>query len=538
MSSSTQPSPTPSETEKTQSQTKRATAVLLGLAALPVLMALVVRDDGYGYFSDTFYYLACSDHLAWGYVDHPPLSIALLALVRATLGDSILALHLLPALAVAGSVFLTGLMARRLGAGTFGQALAALAAVVTPIYMIQAGTYSMNPFDLLFWCLGVYVILGILKSGDPKGWLLFGLIAGFGLQNKLSMGFLLVGLVVALLLTPSRKYIASKVDGKLRPGWHLWGGVGLAVLIFLPHLVWQAQNGWPTPGFARTINELYGASPLNFMLGQVMGMNVFNFPIWLAGLYFFLFSQRGKAYRVMGIIFVSVFILLIVQHTRAYYLSVAYPMLFAGGAVLVESFFERKKWRARILKPLTVTALVAGIASTVPVLLPVLPPEEVLKVVEDMPPEMRGSLGVPEDHVELPQVLASRMCWEGFVAEVARVYETLPEEDQKACVIFAGSYHSAGAIDFLDKEYGLPPARSTHNNYWLWGPGDSSWDVVIIAGATVTKESLEELFGEVVEAGRTSCKFASGLGRNNPVYICRKMKRPIAELWAEDKHFN
>ena len=160
-------------------------------------------------------------------------------------------------------------MARRLGGGTFAQALAALAAVVSPMYLIFASAYSMNHFDLLFWTLGAYVILGILKNDDPKGWLLFGLIAGLGLQNKLSMGFLGFGLCVALVLTRNRKYIVSKVDGKFRPGLYLWGGGALAVLIFCPYLIWQALNDWPTIEWVGKSNAAYGASPLEFLVGQV-----------------------------------------------------------------------------------------------------------------------------------------------------------------------------------------------------------------------------------------------------------------------------
>jgi hypothetical protein len=202
-------------------------------------------------------------------------------------------------------------------------------------------------------------------------------------------------------------------------------------------------------------------------------------------------------------------------------------MLFAGGAVLIESFVERGKWRGRILKPVIVTALVARTAFILPWFLPVMAPKRLLAYQE--------SLGTP---AEVPRILADTLCWEEFVAEVARVYETLPEEDRKECVIFGGSYHTAGAIDFLGKKYGLPPARSAHNNYWLWGPGDTSWDVVIAAGVGVPKERLEDLFGEVVEAGRTYCEYTDRLGRNNPVYVCREMKRPIAEVWAGGKTFD
>ncbi len=346
------------------------------------------------------------------------------------------------------------------------------------------------------------------------------------------MGFFGLGLCVALVLTHNRKYIASKVDGKLRPGLHLWAGGALAMLIFLPHLIWQALNDWPTIEFMRNSTAANATSPVAFLFLQVFGPHPFNFPLWLTGLYFYLFSRRGKRYRMMGIIYVSVFALLIFEGTKAYYLLVAYPMLFAGGAVLLESFAERGKWRGRILKPVIVTVLVVGTVPMLPLNLPLLPPKELLDFAKDMPPEMQQALGMSTSQGELPLILSGRLCWEEFVAEVARVYETLPEEDRNECVIFAGSYHSAAAIDFLGKEYGLPPATSYHNNYYLWGPGDTSWDVVIAVG--VHPVWLESMFGEIVEAGRTSCEYANPLNRNDePIYVCRKPKRPIAEVWAE-----
>ncbi len=537
MSSSTPPSPAPSETEAAQQRpVGRATATLLGLAALTILIAVAANGSGhYGYFSDELYYLANSEHLAWGYVDHPPLSILLLALSRAIFGDAIWALRLLPILAVAAVVVLTGLMARRLGASVFGQGLAALAAVITPTCLIQSSYYSMNAFDLLFWTLGAYVILGILKNDAPKGWLLFGLIAGLGLQNKLSMAFFGFGLCVALVLTSNRKYIVSKVNGKFRPGLHLWGGGALAILIFLPHLIWQALYDWPTIEFVRnaTLYKILDTSPLEFFLLQILQEHPYNFPIWLAGLYFYLFSRRGKRYRMIGIIYVSIFILFIVQNAKPAYLAPVYPMLFAGGAVLIESFVERGKWRGRILKPVIVTALVVALAFVLPMVLPVLPPKQLVayqKLIGFSAPDAEVSHTAP-----IPNILASRLGWEAFVAEVARVYETLPEGDRKESVILTGTYTEAGAIDFLGKPYGLPPAISYHNNYYLWGPGDTSWGVVI--AVAVRKDRLEGMFGEVVEAGRTSCEYCQPRHQAMRVYVCRKPKRPIPEVWAEWKLF-
>ncbi len=210
-------------------------------------------------------------------------------------------------------------------------------------------------------------------------------------------------------------------------------------------------------------------------------------------------------------------------------------MLLAAGGLLIESFVEGGRWRARILKPCIVTGLVAKTALMVPWFLPVMPPERLLAFQEFR--------GVPADEVELQQTLADRLCWEEFVAEVARVYEALPEEDRQRSVIFGGSYHTAGAIDFLGRKYGLPAARSNHNSYYLWGPGDTSWGVVIFAGLSEPRSRLEELFDEVVEAGRGSCEYnnsleSKGLGTKGPIWLCRGMKRPIADIWEGAKTFN
>ncbi|MEE8169035.1 MAG: hypothetical protein V3T70_00675, partial [Phycisphaerae bacterium] len=197
---------------------------------------------------------------------------------------------------------------------------------------------------------------------------------------------------------------------------------------------------------------------------------------------------------------------------------------------LIESFAERGY--RRVLRRVIVTAQVAGTAFMLPFVLPVQSPNQLLAYQESL------GFSLPEAQVgdkwPIPSDLGGRLCWETFVAEVARVYTTLPEEDRNECVIIGGWYGIAGAVDFFGKEYGLPPATSYHNNYYLWGPGDTSWGVAIAVG--VSKVRLEAMFGEVVEAGRTSCEYWP-TGRNYPVYICREPKRPIPEVWAEWKLF-
>ena len=198
--------------------------MLIALALATVLIHLL-SNPGYGYFRDELYYIACSKHLAWGYVDQPPFSIFVLALNGRLLGYSLFALRLLPALCGGLVAFLMGLIAKEMGGARYAQALAVTAFIIGGVYLAIDNYYSMNCFDHLFWALAIYLLVRILKGGDTRLWVLLGLVAGLGLGNKYSVGFFGLGLIVGLALTPARKHFLDK--------W-LWVGGALATLIFLP----------------------------------------------------------------------------------------------------------------------------------------------------------------------------------------------------------------------------------------------------------------------------------------------------------------
>src|SRR5581483_1060070 len=232
-------------------------AVLLYLA-FATLIIHFLTNGGYGYFRDEFYYMACGEHLDWGYVDHPPL-VALMAFVtRRLLGDSLFALRFFPAVCGALVVFMTGWMTRELGGGRFAQVLAAVAVLVGPVYLAINNYFSMNCFDHLFWVIAIYILILILKSNRPELWPLFGLVAGVGLMTKYSMGFLGFGLVIGLALTPARRNFKSV--------W-LWLGGAIALLIFLPHVLWEVHHGFPTLEFVRnaTLHKNRPFTPPEFL---------------------------------------------------------------------------------------------------------------------------------------------------------------------------------------------------------------------------------------------------------------------------------
>src|SRR5215217_4933019 len=344
---------------------------LLAYLALAKLLVHLLTNGNYGYFRDEFYYVAAGERLDLGYVDFPPLVAIVANVSRFLLGDSPMALRFLPALAGALVVVLAGLMARELGGGRFAQGLAALATLVAPNFLAMSTFLSMDAFDQLFWVSAAYVLLLILKRDRPRLWLLFGLIVGLGLLTKVTMLFFGFAVFVALLLTPARRH--------LRTRWPWLGG--LVALVFLsPSIYWQVTHGWPTFEFWGNYGgKIDEASPLEFLVEQILTMHPATLPIWVAGLYYYLFAREGRPLRALGLIYVVLFVLFVVQNARFYFLAPAYPMLFAAGAVVFERFVARRNWNW--LKPSYVAVLVvSGIVVAPITVLPVLPVETLARI--------------------------------------------------------------------------------------------------------------------------------------------------------------
>ena len=343
----------------------------LGLIAATNLALHLLVLKGYGFFRDEFYFVACSKHLAFGYVDQPPLSSVLLAGMRLLFGDSFLGLRLLPILAGALLVFVVGMIARELGGGLFAQLLAALAIVVGPLFMFAFHFYSMNPFDILLWSVAALIVIRIIRTGDERLWLLFGVVAGVGLMNKISMLFFGFGLFVGLLLTRQRKHLLS--------GW-FWGGGAIAGLIFVPHIAWQMRYNWPTLEFMANAQKfkMLAMSPGSF-LGQLMlEVNPFTLPVWLAGLFYFFLDREGRRFRVFGWAFLTILVVFLLQSAKPYYFGPIFPLIFAGGAVLL----DRALARAGLVKAVLVLALLLGGCIAAPLALPILNPANLHPVLQ------------------------------------------------------------------------------------------------------------------------------------------------------------
>ena len=492
-------------------------AIVAYLAAATFLLHFIFSRN-YGFFVDELYFLACSDHLDWGYVDHPPLIALVTWVERSLFGDSLTAIRFFPAVASGGLVWLTGKIARQLGGKRFAQILAVLCVIVAPVYLVLYHLLTMNAFEPLIWMGCAYLVIQIIQTGNQKLWLWFGLLAGVGLQNKHSMLFFGFGVVAGLLLTPERR--------TFRDRW-IWLGGLIALAVFLPNLIWQIQRDFPTIELLMNVHASgrnVALSSLGFLAQQGLLMHPLTLPIWLAGLWWYFRSREGMPYRVLGWTYVVILAGMLVLRGRVYYLAPAYPMLFAAGAIAVQSFAERRRWTW--LKPVYASALVLTGAALAPAMIPVLPVETYIRYTQMIgfqPPRIETHRLGP-----LHQLYADQFGWEEMAAATARAYHALPPEVRAKTAIFGNNYGQAGAIDLFGSKYGLPKAIATHQNYFYWGPREYTGESVLILGDT--KEDAAQVCKEVEEVGEVYHRYSMPY-QHFMILHCRGLKEPIHVLW-------
>jgi hypothetical protein len=490
-----------------------ASRTLLGLhwqaiaVAGVAIAALLLLAPAYGWHRDELYFVVAGRHPALGYVDQPPLTPLLSAGMVALLGPSPVAVRILPALAFGAIVLLAALAARDFGGSRRAQALAAL---VVAISALLAGGHldSTATYDLLAWALVLWLAVRLLAGADPRLWLLVGLVAGIGLENKHIILFLGAGLAGGLLL-------ARRWD-VVRSPW-AWGALGLAILIWLPNLAWQAANGFPQVEMAAAIAEDGGGDRAMVAVELALFAGPLLFPVALAGAWWLLASPAARPWRALGYAAVLVFALVLLVGGKSYYAAGVLPLLIAAGALTVDGWLARGRTRLRGAA-FGAAAAVSGVLAAV-LVLPIVPPAEL------------GSTPIPELYGES----AEQIGWPELVATVEGAVADLPADERARAAIITSNYGEAGALELLGRD--LPPVHSGHNGYWDWGPPPDDRTIVVTVGWDPA-EATRPFEG----CGR-AVVIDNGVGVDNQeqgrlVLVCRDLRRPWSTAWPDFRHLD
>jgi 4-amino-4-deoxy-L-arabinose transferase-like glycosyltransferase len=496
--------------------------ILCAAFAVATLALHLACAGRYGYQRDELYFLACARHLAWGYVDQPPLVAVIAAISTALLGSSLEAIRLLPAVAAAATVVLTGTFARRFGAGPAGMALAMTCVLVSPFFLYVGNLLTMNAFEPLIWTAAAWLLVQILDGERPIAprWFALGSVVAIGLLNKYTMGLLTAALFAGLLAVPQRRVLRSPAP---------YAAFALALIAVGPNLWWQYIHGWPQFELLARAAQFKNPSlsPPVFLLQQALMMNPATVPVWAAGLVF-LYRARDGRYRALALAYALLFAAVAGLHGKIYYLAGIYPLLFAAGALPVETLISGRNRRIAYFAVLAAAGLVIA-----PQVLPILSLDHFLAYQRVLDfrriPEEKHAAG------RIPQQFADMAGWNELVGSIARAYAHIPADRRAQTAIWTRNYGMAGAVDTLGPAYGLPGAISGHNNYYLWGTRGYSGASVLAVG--IPRATLEQEFATIEPAGVFTNPWV--LPDENGVVLsyCRDPKMPLAAFWPRAKAY-
>lgn len=504
---------------------------LIWAIALAKLVFHIYFNNRYGYFRDEFDYMSCGDHLQWGYVDQPPLIPFLTHVSRALLGDSLRSIRFLPALASSLLVVQAAVTARQLGGRRYAMLLTALCVALAPLYLSNGGLLGTNILEPNLWLGCAQFVILAIQRGNPRYWIGFGIVAGLGMEEKYTIAVFGLGIVVGLLLTEQRRTFLNS--------W-IWLGGLVAFLIFLPNLLWNLRNNWPFLQLIRAIRAegrdvVFG--PVQYFFQQMVITSPFATPVWLAGLFALLFWRPLRPYRVLGWGYLVSYTVIYLQHGKNYYLGPIYPMLFAAGAVAIESALqlprESPSFRTWLKPVIAGVVAVSGIYLT-PMVVPVLSPERFLAYAKTLPFKLPVN-EYAHARAALPQWFADQFGWKEIADETVVAWNRISPAERADCGIFAQDYGQAGAIDFFGRQEGLPGAMSGDRTYWLWGPHNYSGDCMIVLDDR--QNVLERYWNRVEFVGRSAANDWA-LEQQIPVFLCRGKKFDSwANVWPHLKRW-
>jgi hypothetical protein len=487
-------------------------AALFAIAAAVTVLHLLTNGR-YGFHRDELQFLSDARHMDWGFVAYPPFTALVERISMTFFGLSMVGLRLFSVVAQATAILVTGLMARELGGQRLAQVTAALAVALSGIPLFEGTEFQYTTFDYLWWVLIAWSVIRLLKSENPRWWLAVGAAAGLGLETKYAIVFFLAGLLAGIILTPARRYLLS--------AW-FWGGVAVALIVFLPNFIWLARHDFISYHFLQHIHARdVGEGRANgFIRSQFLSCaNVFAAPLWIVGLWAFLRHPRYRMVAWMYLVPVAFFFF---AKGRGYYVAAVYPMLLAMGAVTCEGWLAAlPAWGRRTIESVFFAGLAAYGSFIIAGWVPLAASGPLRAFALQHSGDLREEIG-----------------WDELVRTVAQIRDSLPPDQQAHLGITTGNYGEYGAIDILGRAYGLPEPIGTTNSEWLRGYPATPPTTLIVLG--IRPEEADQIF--------TGCRVAGHNGNaegihneehdDHPwIFVCGPPRKPWPEVWNEHKDF-
>ncbi len=436
--------------------------LIIFLALLKIIIPYFLQNSIYEPHRDEFLYLAEGHHMAWGFMEVPPM-LSVFAWLTNIFGNNIFWIKLWPSLFGAATFIIAARILVSLGGKNFAIFLLFLP-FVFGVYLRLFFLFQPNAPEVFFWTMIAYSVVRFVQTKQNKWLYVLGISIGLGMMSKYSVIFFTASIFIGLLLTKHRIIFSNK---------HFWYASLLAFVIFLPNLAWQYNHHFPVVHHMKKLQQtqLQFISPVDFLKDQLL-MNLPCFFIWLVGLWFVSFAPKGKEYRFIGWGYIIVIILFLITHGKNYYTLGVYPVLFAFGAYHLEQFTSVKR---KVLKYIFVLFPFALGVLFIPLSLPIFHPENLEAFYKKTNMVKSGALKWEDlkDH-PLPQDFSDMLGWEEMAQKVSAAYEKLDSTEKKQTILFCDNYGMAGSVNFYAPKYHLPQVYSDNASFLYWLPDSVS----------------------------------------------------------------
>jgi len=494
---------------------------ILLIAAVSLLIHLLTYNT-LGFHRDELLYLALGEHPAAGYWSNPPVIGMISYLSQLLPWDPLFNTRLLPAIAGAFLIILTGLITRELGGAAYASILSCLILSFSLLILRGFSMLQPVPFDILIWTTILYFLLRYLNTLKPV-WLIWtGVATGFGMLNKYIVVFLIFGILVGLLFTKHRKLLISR---------YLWISVAIAIIIFLPNLIWQYLHGFPVFIHMQELKEtqLVNVDRTNILTDQLL-MFTFGSVVWIAGLMWLITNRDSKKYRFFAFVYIAVLSVFLLLRGKSYYMAGLYPFMFAAGGVAWEKILNKLTPRIILVALLLLLSM-----PLVPAGVPVMKAPGLASYFEKMPKRGAEALLRWEDGQmhSLPQDFADMLGWDELAEIVINASDTV--SDKGRIMIYGENYGQAGALDHFGKPFNLPPAASFSDSYLLWIPDSLPRDKVLLFYINDERgDDIFPMFERVDSLGSITNPYAREFGTS--VYLCISPKPEFFDFFNAKSH--
>lgn len=456
---------------------KRTEWIIIGfLLLLKLVLPFVLVNPAFELHRDEYLYYEQGHHLAFGYMENPPL-IGWMAAISSFFGGTFFWIKFWPVLFGALTLLVTIRMVKEFGGGIYAQAIAS-SGIIFSAYLRTNFLFQPNFLDIFFWSLSAYYLLRYINTKASRYIFLLTLSLALSWYGKYSVLFFLIALILSLLLTYHRSIFLRK---------QFWIASFVGVVLIVPNILWQYFHNWPLIHHMKELQEtqLQHLNKLDFLKEQLLMLFPVAF-VWIGGMTWLL---RNKKYRIVANCFLLIIFLLMIGSGKGYYALGAYPMMLAAGGVWAERVSVKRRW----LRYAFVVLILALSLPFVPILLPMHNPETMAAFNKKYGLEKIGLLKWEDGKTHsLQQDFADMLGWKELTTKAENFFNSLPDSSKAATLVYCRNYGLAGGTKYYAKSDDFRnKIISDNGSFLLWIPEQLSFKNLILIGRAMPDKEDE-----------------------------------------------